>query len=111
MRRALILGLVVLAVAAWVALRQTGETWVVVFSVEDAGLSFNDLCTPSPKIKGGFATGPSSYGGMWEVDSRADGEDVAACYEAQGGTADVHPATDEERQQLEDRRGLQADQD
>ena len=108
MRRALILGLVVLCVAAWFAWRPTDDKpWVVVFQVEDAGLSFNDLCTPSPRIKGGYATGPSNYGGMWEVGNRADGEAVVACYEAHGGTADVHRATDAEWARLEDERRLQ----
>lgn len=108
MRRALILGLVVLSVIAWLALRPTGEPWVVVFSVEGAGLGYNDLCSSSPKITGGYATGPSHYGGMWEVDNRADGEAVVACYEAHGATAGVHRATDDEKDRLREERRHQA---
>ena len=104
MRRVVILGLLVAAVAGWMATRAEPEQLVVEFSVDSIGLSFEDPCTPMPEITGGYATGGGSYGGLWEVDSRADGEAVASCYEANGIAAEIHAATDAEKERLQQER-------
>ena len=90
---------VVALTVGWLVFRPDADQWVVDYSIQ-VGLSGDDPCSPSPLVVDGFATGPSSYGGLAVVRSRGDGETLAACYIEHGGAADVRKATSDDRARL-----------
>jgi hypothetical protein len=98
----------VLAVAAlgagWLVFRPDADQWIVDYSIQ-VGLSGDDPCSPTPLAIGGFATGPSDYGGLAVVRSRGDGETLAVCYTEHGGSAEVRKATSDDRSRLRETAG------
>lgn len=107
MRRAIALGLVALALGAWLLARPGAEEWVVEVSADRVTLNFEDPCTPRPEpdlVTDGFYTGGGGFWGLLVTRNEADALTVAGCYEAHGIHTEVRAQTSADAEQIDEMR-------
>jgi hypothetical protein len=97
MRRVAVLGgVALLLIAAWAALRPSGDQWIVAVHA-DNGLMYEEPCLPMGEIDDGVAVGGGEFNGLYKVADRADGEVVANCYREHGIEVEVRTMTEDDR--------------
>ena len=97
MRRVAVLGgLAVVLLGAWVLLRPHGDQWIVAVHA-DNGLTFEEPCLPMNEVTDGVGVGGGEFNGLYKVGTRADGQTVAACYERHGIEVAVRTMTEADR--------------
>ena len=97
MRRvAVFSGLGLLLILAWIALRPSGDQWIVAVHA-DNGLMYEEPCMPMDETTDGVAVGGGEFNALYKVADRADGEVVAKCYRNHGIEVEVRTMTERDR--------------
>lgn len=89
-------GLLLVVVLAWIALRPSGDQWIVAVHA-DNGLMYREPCMPMDETTHGVAVGGSEFHALYKVATRDDGEVVAKCYRDHGVEVDVRTMTNGDR--------------
>jgi len=97
-------GVALLVVVGWVALRPSGDQWVVAVHA-DNGLMYEEPCLPMDEITDGIGVGGGEFNGLYKVADRTDGEVVAKCYRDHGIQVEVRTMTEVDRETWTETKG------